>query len=144
MGRGWLLAAAASLVACAGGDASPLTTSADECASCHEAEFVRARDHVGKRPNTCATCHSQKSWRPATDAISGASRHEEMVPLPTPPDASTEPPAQPGGAGAPVDADASAGTGTRPKPRKKSPPPPPPDAGAVDIHTGPSRRIHGG
>lgn len=35
-----------------------------ECARCHQPDFQSARNHPGKKPTTCAVCHTQTGWHP--------------------------------------------------------------------------------
>jgi predicted CXXCH cytochrome family protein len=41
--------------------------SVERCATCHMDAFrsARAPVHVGNRPDTCAICHTEKTWRPS-------------------------------------------------------------------------------
>jgi cell division septation protein DedD len=65
------LAIAAALGACS---TSPLgeveppkgTGRSGACYTCHAPEFRRARHHEGEKPITCAVCHGDASWRPAS------------------------------------------------------------------------------
>jgi len=65
LAAGLAAALAASLLACGPPDHVPAGKEGD-CARCHLPSFDGARAHRGKKPTTCAVCHTQKGWHPIT------------------------------------------------------------------------------
>jgi hypothetical protein len=58
-------ALAALLGAPLGCGSDPVPAGKDgECARCHLADFQGAHGHPGKKPTTCAVCHTQDRWHP--------------------------------------------------------------------------------
>ena len=55
--------------ACASNDTSPATAETDPqaCSTCHMSEFTAVKNppHLGQKPTTCGTCHSQADWHPS-------------------------------------------------------------------------------
>ena len=68
MRRGALLLLAA-LLACRSHPDGAALIQGEDCASCHQGDYLAARNpvHAGRMPETCADCHTIDAWRPAVD-----------------------------------------------------------------------------